>query len=260
MADTRISALTAASALTGSEKIPLSDGTATTKAGTATQIKDFVTTAPVFAAGTGTAGTHPALTSGTLLSAAAAGAVEFVNPVLYFTGDTDGGRRQADTSHICYINSDVTGANSASAQPIFAAANDRMTVKAATTYLFELYLDVTNGTTTCTKALDFSGGTATFTAIRYWGIGMASAAINSTGTGQSTVHVDTTAATVIVATGTTAWFIAARGSFVVNASGTFLPQFKFSADPTGTVLIKRGTYIKLTPIGGANDIATGSWA
>jgi hypothetical protein len=259
LADTRISALTAASALTGSEKIPLSDGTATTKAGTATQIKDFVTTAPVFAAGTGTAGTHPALTSGTLLSAAAAGAVEFVNPVLHFTGDTDGGRRQVDTSHICFINSDVTGANSASAQVIFAAANDRMTVKAATTYLFELFLDVTNGTTTCTKGLDFSGGTATFTAIRYWATSQ-HVAINTTGTAQSSVHTDTTAATVVLATGTTAWYIYARGSFVVNASGTFVPQFKYSADPTGTVLIKRGTYIKLTPIGGANDIATGSWA
>lgn len=42
MADTKISALTAASALTGTEEIPLSDGTATTKAATASQVRDYV--------------------------------------------------------------------------------------------------------------------------------------------------------------------------------------------------------------------------
>lgn len=44
MPDTKISDLTAASALTGTEEIPLSDGTATTKAATATQIKTFTNT------------------------------------------------------------------------------------------------------------------------------------------------------------------------------------------------------------------------
>lgn len=42
MADTKISDLTAASALTGTEEIPLSDGTATTKAATASQVRDYV--------------------------------------------------------------------------------------------------------------------------------------------------------------------------------------------------------------------------
>lgn len=46
MADTKISDLTAASALTGTEEFPLSDGTATTKAATANQIKTFVLDSP----------------------------------------------------------------------------------------------------------------------------------------------------------------------------------------------------------------------
>ncbi len=41
MADTKISDLTAASALTGTEEFPCSDGTATTKAATAAQIKTY---------------------------------------------------------------------------------------------------------------------------------------------------------------------------------------------------------------------------
>ncbi len=44
MADTKISDLTAASALTGPEEFPCSDGTTTTKAATATQLKTFANT------------------------------------------------------------------------------------------------------------------------------------------------------------------------------------------------------------------------
>lgn len=44
MADTKISDLTAASELTGAEEIPCSDGTSTTKAATATQVRTFALT------------------------------------------------------------------------------------------------------------------------------------------------------------------------------------------------------------------------
>lgn len=259
MADTKISALTAASALTGSEEIPLSDGTATTKAATATQIKTFVNTAPQIPAGSATAGSWPAINDGTLLTTPEHGALEHAGPVFYATTSTVAGRGILGPDYLCYVNSDVTGTAGTGSQTIFAAANDRITLDANTTYMFELFLDVTNGATTCTKALDFSGGTATFTAIRYWASSQ-STAINTTGTAQSSVHVDTAASTVILATGTTAWYIYASGSFTVNASGTFFPRFAFSANPTGTVLIKRGTFIKITPIGGTSDIAIGSWA
>jgi hypothetical protein len=46
MPDTKISDLTAASALTGTEEIPLSDGTSTTKAATAAQFKTYAHTYP----------------------------------------------------------------------------------------------------------------------------------------------------------------------------------------------------------------------
>lgn len=48
MADTRISDLTAASALTGAEEFPISDGTAVTKAATVQQVADFVLFNPEF--------------------------------------------------------------------------------------------------------------------------------------------------------------------------------------------------------------------
>lgn len=258
MADTKISALTAVSTPAGTDEFAVNQSS-TSKKATLDQIKTYVTTAPTFDAGSASAGTKPKLTTGTVMSTPEAGALEYTNPVFYATTDTDGGRGVNEVSHLCYVNSDVTGTAGTGSQTIFATANDRITLKASTTYLFELFLDVTNGSTTCTKALDFSGGTATFTAIRYWAIGQ-NVAINTGGTTQSTAHVDTSASTVILATGTTAWYIFARGSFTINASGTFYPRFAFSANPTGTVLIKRGTYMRITPIGGTSDIAVGSWA
>lgn len=258
MADSKLSALTAASAVAGANEFEINES-GTSKKVTGTQIATFVNTAPVFAAGSASASSTPKLTSGTVMTTPEAGALEYTNPVFYATPDTDGKRGINEVSHLCYVNSDVTGTAGTGSQAIFASANDRITLKASTTYLFELFLDVTNGTTTATKALDFSGGTATFSAFRYWAISQ-HVAINTTGTAQSSTHVDTANSTVILATGTTAWYIAARGSFTVNASGTFFPQFAFSANPTGTVLIKRGTYMKITPVGGTSDIAIGSWA
>lgn len=258
MADSKLSALTAASAAAAANEFEINES-GTSKKVTGAQLKTFVNTAPVFAAGSASANTWPVLTTGTILTTPEVGALEYAAPVFYLTPGSNGGRGVVNVSHLCYVNSDVTGTAGTGSQAIFAAANDRMTVRASTTYLFELFLDVTNGTTTCTKALDFSGGTATFTAFRYWAISQ-HAAINTTGTAQSSVHVDQAASTVVLATGTAAWYIAARGSFTVNASGTFFPQFAFSANPTGTVLIKRGTYMKITPVGGTSDIAIGSWA
>lgn len=259
MANVKISDLSAASSVAAADLFEIEQSGPSSKKATAAQVQTRMFTAPTFDAGSATASSKPKLTSGTVLTTPEAGALEYTNPVFYMTPDTDGGRGVNEVSHLCYVNSDVTGTAGTGSQPIFAAANDRITLKASTTYLFELFLDVTNGTTTCTKALHFSGGTATFTAIRYWHMGQF-VAINTAGTTQSSGHIDTAASTVVLATGTTAWWVSARGSFTINASGTFLPQFAFSANPTGTVLIKRGTYMKITPIGGTSDIAIGSWA
>lgn len=260
MADTKISALTAVATPAGTDEYATNQGSVS-KRTTLAQVKTFVNTAPAFAAGTASANTHPEFTTGTLLTAVEAGAMEYVAPLFHLTGDASNqGRGLIPVEHLVLVNSDVTGTAGTGSQPIFAAATDRITLAGSTAYLFELYLTVTNGATTCTKALDFSGGTATFTFFYYNAIGQGTLAINTTGTAQSAVNVNQAASTVVLATGTTQWYIHARGAFRVNAGGTFLPQFAFSANPTGTVLIKNGTFIRITPVGGTGTIAIGSWA
>ena len=154
---------------------------------------------------------------------------------------------------------DLTGANGTSAQAIFNTAYDTLTVPANTTYYFDLFLSVTNGATTCTKALDLNDGTATFTAIRYSVIGQ-NVALDTTGTTQSSTHVDTAAATVVLATGTTSWWIRATGIIRFSSGGTFIPKFVFSADPTGSVLIKRESYLLMVPLGTDTVTSAGVWA
>jgi hypothetical protein len=172
----------------------------------------------------------------------------------------NGTQQSVLASQIFAINgADLTGTNGTGSQPIFNTAYDTLTVPANTTYYFELFLSVTNGTTTCTKALDFDDGTATFTAIRYSAVGQ-NVAVNTTGTAQSSTHVDTAASTVVLATGTTSWWIRATGIIRFNAGGTFIPKFAFSAAPGTTVLIKRESYLLMVPLGSDTVTSAGPWA
>jgi hypothetical protein len=88
MADTKISALTAASALTGTEEIPLSDGTATTKAATVEQFRTYIGQKLISsgaAPATGSANTAAAPSETWLLNTAD-NAVTTVETVMSLTG------------------------------------------------------------------------------------------------------------------------------------------------------------------------------
>jgi hypothetical protein len=156
---------------------------------------------------------------------------------------------------------DFTLANSASAQSPFAAAVDTLTVPAATTYAFELLLQITGmGATTRTTALEFDAGTASLTSISYFAeifTGAANAIPSATGQ----LHAVAATAQILNATvATAAATIRAKGLVRINAAGTFIPQIKFSADPTGTILVKKDSFILLTPLGSNTVPSVGPWA
>lgn len=157
---------------------------------------------------------------------------------------------------------DFTLANSASAQSPFAAANDTITLPASTTYVFELFVQIAGmGGTTRTTALEFDAGTASLTSICY-------DATIATGAANTIYTVNPTGITAVVATAvvmnatvaTAAAIIRARGIVRINAAGTFIPQIKFSADPTGTLLSKKDSFFLLTPLGTNTVASIGSWA
>jgi hypothetical protein len=150
-------------------------------------------------------------------------------------------------------------ANNNSDQAIFPAANDTLTLEANTTYFFEAVIRVTNGATAHVDSFGF-GGTATFTSINYDAI-TARFAPGAVGTTTARVWGDTAAMTAIggssIATGSSAQI---TGVIRTNAAGTIIPQWKFSANPTGTCQVEPNSYIRLQKVGADTIASSGPWA
>lgn len=198
------------------------------------------------------------LASGTNLTAAEAGAVEFDGTAFYATAAASSRQVVGAEQFVCNV-SDVTLNSDANAQTLFASGSDVLTVQAATTYFFEAFYYLTTGTTTHTTATAF-GGTATLTNILYWAEIVSSAA-TTIATASSWLEVVSAAATVLNATSTAASTkIRLRGVIRVNAGGTLIPQIKFSANPTGTNLGKTNSWFRLWPVGSNTVAAIGNWA
>ena len=149
--------------------------------------------------------------------------------------------------------------NAGGVQPIFESARDRLTVDGSMTYLFKMFVQGTNGTTTCLKGFSFDGGTCTFTSILWDMIGQ-HVASGSTGTTQSTAHGAVATVINTLATGTTSWWVKYEGIMRINAGGTLLPQFRYSADPTTSYVIKKDSYMYLIPLGSNTTYSGGAWA
>lgn len=138
---------------------------------------------------------------------------------------------------------DTGGQLVATAQPWFPTAGG-VTVQAATTYVFEGLLMLATGATTHTTGTLFAG-TATLTSIDYH------AAIFSTANltiGTTISYIRVAVATVIVLNATSTaveTVIRMNGIVKVNAGGTFIPQFQFSANPTTPVTARRGSYFQM---------------
>ena len=218
-------------------------------------------TAPTLTGVTLAAGTNTVdpltFTSGTNLTTAAAGAVEYDGNVFYGTAVAST-RQVVVTEQFISNTANFTMANVATAQSVFAAANDVFTLAAATSYFFEGVYNITGmGGTTRTTATLF-GGTATITSIAYYA-SIQTGVANALGTVQSTKNCVTATANVLNATTTTAAAtITVKGIVRITAGGTFIPQIQFSANPTGTILGTTNSWFRIYPIGTNTVTAVGN--
>lgn len=202
--------------------------------------------------------------SGTNLTSATAGAMEYDGKVPYFT--PQGTQRGVVPGMQYYrLNSASAGANVTTAQNIFGVG---VTLSGSTVYQFESVFAMSKsaGATSHTIALGF-GGTATVNNIGYWAHNQGDT------TGFNTVPYAGTmfdqwisVATAQVITGaigvaTTYRLFVVNGTVSVNAGGTFIPQYTLSAAPGGAYTTQIGSYFQIYPIGasGAN-VSVGTWA
>ncbi len=197
--------------------------------------------------------------SGTNLTTPAAGAVEFDGKVFYATSVASS-RQVVTTKQIATVQGTAVALtnNITTAQNIFAAANDVLTVAASTTYRFRARLTFNTGATSHTTAFGF-GGTATFTACDYTSQATSSAAA-TLATPQMARWAVATASIVTAASTAVTTDIILEGIIRINGAGTIIPQVTFSAGPTGTCETAIDSYFELEPIGSNTVAAVGNWA
>jgi len=204
------------------------------------------------------------LNSGTNLTSATAGAIEYDGKVVY--GTPLGTQRGiVPTQQYYRLNADFVGSNALGAQSMFGVG---VTLSASTVYEFELVFGISKsaGTTSHNFGYNF-GGTATLNNIGFIvlgasqssGFGPLSAAANMIG------QWSTTAANTNVVSGITSaafYHLATiKGTVSVNAGGTFIPNYQCSAAPGGAYTTSLGSYIRINPLS-ASGAATnvGTWA
>lgn len=197
-------------------------------------------------------------TSGTNLTAAVAGAIEYDGKAFYSTPNTSN-RAVNAAFHFTSTSADFTGTNVNTAQPIFNTTEDVITLPASTSYLMEASLHIeTTGTTSHQLGLLFAG-TATLTSIAYQAT-VTNAATEVLGTPQTLWAAVATVTNFSPATATaTHHSIWLTGLVRVNGAGTFIPQYQWSAAPGVAGVVLRNSWLKLTPIGDNTIKAVGNW-
>jgi hypothetical protein len=212
----------------------------------------------------GTATVAPLLfTSGTNLTSATAGAMEYDGKVIYAT-PIGTQRGVVPGMQFFRLNTDLVGANVTTAQSIFGVG---VTLSASTVYEFEMVvgLNKTAGATAHTLGLGFAG-TATINNIGYVASGIGSSSLSSgasNGAAQGSFGISAANTNTNYSPASATVYFAAhiKGTVSINAGGTFIPQYTLTAAPGGAYSTVTGSFIKIYPVGasGANT-SVGTWA
>lgn len=262
MADTKIGDLpTDVVTLAAGDKFPIADVSALTidTFATAAEIKTFVNNAPVWAAGTASAGTWPKLTAGTVMTTAEDGAIEKDANCVYMCTDA-GNRGAVPLMHIGRLTADYVLTSTVSEQKLFNfSTNGRLTLETGA-YMFECLASITAlSATSGNGAFDILGaGGATLADVLYRSVGTDGAtATASTQTGSTMIQGQSPASQQTAGTNT-AWQFDNRGTFEVTVAGTIVPSVTLVTASAGVV--RAGSYFACWRIGAsAADTLVGQW-
>jgi hypothetical protein len=212
----------------------------------------------------GTASVAPFnLTSGTNLTTALAGAIEYDGKVFY--GTPQGAQRGIIPGAQFYrLESNLAGANVSTVQSVF---NVSVTLSTSTVYAFEAmyYFNKTAGTTSHTLGIGY-GGSATLNSILWGGLSFDGVTVLPTRASSGTSQIASASAANLVVTGANATaavttFISIKGIVSINGGGTFTPQYTLSAAPGGAYSTMANSYFLIYPIGASgSNINVGTWA
>lgn len=264
MANTKVSALTGISGgtLAASDSFPVADVSdlSVTFRATAANIKTFCTTAPVFAAGTSSAGTWPTFTSGTLLTTAEAGAIELDSSCFYGTTDA-GNRGYIPVRHFIRCDSTKTLTNTTSEQQLFdSPANGRLTLETGC-YRFQaiLYITSMDAANATNAAIDPVGGGTAVTGSWLWhaqGIDQATPTNAQTASGSFSISQQSVAS-VIGGIMAGAMAVRIKGTFEVTTGGTMIPSITLATGAAAVVAV--GSFFAFERMGSTSVASVGEW-
>lgn len=213
-------------------------------------------------AGTSTAGTAPIkFTSGTNLTTAEAGAVEYDGTAFY--GSVAASARGVIPSEqfICSTATFTLTSTTNSQAAFNSPTNGTLTVAGSTTYFFESMLNLSSMSGTSGN-MGFSivgAGTATFTSAAWMAIGL-DASTQNTAAAMGGVFSAASAETGnIVTAGTgTALSVFVKGVFRINAAGTIIPSVKLTTAATAVVGVN--SWFRCYPVGTNTVVSVGQWS
>jgi hypothetical protein len=201
------------------------------------------------------------LSSGTNLSTAAAGSMEYNGATLLFTPISTQRGVVPGIQFYC-LNTNLAGVNGTANQSVFGVGT---TLSSSTIYRFQMifYPYKTAGTTSHTMAVSF-GGTANVNWIAYESRWNATTAYNTQAAGGS-YQTGTSLSPVIVTSARTAAneyaTVRLAGLVSINNGGTLIPQYSLSAAPGGAYTVLAGSWIEIYPVSAAgSNVSIGTWA
>jgi hypothetical protein len=259
MADTKISALTAAGSAASTDRIPIAIspfGTGDNRYLTPSQLATYLFNAPVFGAGSATAGSWPKLTSGTVQTTPDAGSIEYDGNCMYGTTDA-GNRGYIPVVHFIRADTTRTLTSQTAAQAIFnSPSNGRITLETGA-YFFRGVMSINTMSATSGNAQILFAGTGTF-GTWMWAARSVDGNTATAATWQGNMVV-TNASTASIATAGTGTVLstAFEGTFECTAAGTWIPQIALVT--ANAAVVAAGSFIKLERIGSTSVASVGQW-
>jgi len=205
------------------------------------------------------------LASGTNLSTAAAGAIEFDGVVLYGTPQAQQ-RGVLPAEHFIALTSTYVANDSSSAQKVFnSPTNGTVTLPGSTSYFIEgMYVITRTLGSTAHQLNTLFAVSQPLTSIQYMAEATSSTGAPTPSTGASTTVYGTTVSALQVTPASTSgsehitvWI---RGVIRTNSATTFTPQIQYTSAPGGSPSILANSYFRLTPIGTNSVASVGNWS
>ena len=194
-------------------------------------------------------------TSGTNLTTALAGAMEYDGTVFYAT-PTASQRGVITAEQIILLQSAYTLTSQTAAQKLFNTPTNGQVTLSVGTYGFECFYSLTAMSATSGSFGFALGGTATFTQF-YLAHADKKTAFATASSTQTTYNVAANTA-LTTATANTNGFAQISGIINVSVAGTVIPQVSLGVAAAAVVGI--GSYFRIRPIGSTTVTSVGNWS